>query len=230
MTFAGVQVRVFNLMALLGSQGLVGGDLMFYLRAGGGLGPSLLVRGRMVDGLLLDVHWHGNMDWLLDDDLLIDRDMDGDGVGSGHVNDLRDWDGVGLRHFHGVWDADGLRNGDVLEDGDGVVSDDRNGDAHGFGDGDRDGLRNGNGLGDGNDLLDGLIDGDFDGDVEGSWDGYDFGDGDDFGHVNDFGDWHVLRDVHHLVNDLNYRGLVMVVPVAVAITPVHRGEGAQEDY
>jgi len=240
---SGKEFIIIQLMALLVSKGLIWGNLVLHLRAGGGFRPGLLICGRVVHGLLLDVHWHGNMDWLLDDDLLINGDTDGDGIRSGHVNDLRDGDGVGLRHFHGVGDGHGPRNGHVLEDRDRVVSNDGNGDTNGFRDWDGDGLWDWDWFRDGDYLLDGLINGDFDGDIERGWDGDDFRDGDDFGDVNDFGDWHVFRDVYDLMDYFNYRGLVVIMPMAMAvtvasasaITPVtvtgeNRGEGAQKDY
>lgn len=157
-------------MALLGSQGLIRGHFMFYLRTGRGLCPGLLVCRGVVHGLLLDVHWHGNMDWLLDDHMLIYGNTDGDGIGTGHVNDLRDGDGVGLRHFDGVGNGHGFRDWHVLEDGDGMVSNDGNGNPHGFWDGDRDGFWDWDGFWDGDYLLDGLIDGNFDRDMERGWD------------------------------------------------------------
>lgn len=168
------------------------------------------------------------MDGLLDDHLLVDGDLDGNWVRLRHMDDLVDGNGPRTGHLHGVRHGVGLGDSHRLEDGHRVVLDDGNWDADRLGHRDGHGLRHRHGLRDGDDLLDGLVDGNSDGNVDGMRHRDDLGDRDEFWYMNHFGDWHWLGNMDSLVDDFNYRGLI-VMAVAVSGESLTDADCAQKD-
>jgi hypothetical protein len=103
-----------------------------------------------------------DMNWLPDDDLLVNGNLDRNRVRFRDMDCLVDWVRIGFRDLDWVGDRVGFSYRDRLEDRDGMMLDDRDRDSYWLGNWNRYRFGNRDGFGDWNDLLDSLIDGNLD--------------------------------------------------------------------
>ena len=106
------------------------------------------------------------MNWLLDDDRLVNRDTDGYRVWFGNMDGLVDGIRIGLGHLNWIRYRVWLGYWNRLEDRNWMVFDDGNWDSNGFRHWNRYWFRNRYWFWDRNDLLDSLVDGNLDGNVD----------------------------------------------------------------
>ena len=157
-----------------------------------------------------------DMNRLPDDDLLVDRYLDGNWVWSRHVDDLMNRDWVGFGNLDWVWGRIRFGERNTLVDRNWMVLDHWDRDTNRLRDRNGNRLRDWDRLGDRNDLLDGLVNGYLNWNVDGMRHRDDLWDRNDLWNMDNLGDWHRFGDMDRLMDHFNYRGFIMAISTTIS--------------